>query len=163
MRVLFTNSKCSEWYFWTVCILLIFTASLKLMAVTEASEAMHLSDPLFRVNNRGVLVSVAVFEVAIAVHTVFGREVGKRALLLLWLNAHFLLYRWGISLVAPGAPCRCLGTLSNLLFWKQRTLDLLIASLIVYFVVGSVLILLSALLNAQQHAPMGNRSAPSIS
>jgi hypothetical protein len=161
MRIQITSNKSTEWYFLTVCIILVYTASLKLMSVAENNESMLLSDPLFHIGNRCVLVFVAILEVSIGVYALLGRETWKRALRLLWLNANFLHYRWGISIVAPGEPCRCLGTVSIWLPWRPKNLDILLASIIIYFIVGTTLILLSAFLNAQRYDPIGNQNAHS--
>lgn len=129
-------------YLLLVAVLLGVTAFAKLYSAAGEARILTLSDPLFLLTNREVLMAVGLLELVVVAYLLFGCHTLKKHLLIIWLSLNFIVYRVGIWWVAPGKPCPCLGTLTARLPLKPDTVDLLLKLVITYMLCGSVLFLL---------------------
>ena len=92
--------------------------------------------------NRMVLVGVALLELGIATFVALGHYPRTKSLALLWLSANFGLYRVALWWVQPGAPCPCLGTLSETLPVRRSVEDGALKAMLAYLFLGSLFFLL---------------------
>src|SRR5688500_18492459 len=123
-------------------LILFLTSVAKLASSTGQAPILELPDPLLGIARRQMLVAVGVLELIIAVALLSPLESRRKHLLLLWLGTSFLVYRLSFHWINPGKPCPCLGSLSDKLPISEATLDAFLWAVIVYFLIGSISLLL---------------------
>ncbi len=92
--------------------LLVITAGLKLLSVWSGSRVLELTDAVFQLDYRILLVITGVLELFIAGWVYFATTPFRRGLPILWLAMNFVLYKALIALLGFKA-CPCLGALTD--------------------------------------------------
>lgn len=122
----------------SAALVLVLTALAKLWSATGEARILGLRDPLLPLTNRELLLGAGLVELAVAGYLIWGRSALAKHLWVLWLSGNFVLYRLGLWWVAPGRPCRCLGTLTERLPWPPAVVDGVLKGVIGCLLVGSV-------------------------
>jgi len=121
--------------------ILVLTALSKLYTVMGNVRMLDLYDPVLLLSNRRLLTGVAVIELFCAMLIVRTRHPWFAGLILLWLGANFLMYRVAVSLGGAITPCPCLGSVGGRLGLSQSATDVLMHSILVYFLAGGLYLL----------------------
>ncbi|HEY9172392.1 MAG TPA: monofunctional biosynthetic peptidoglycan transglycosylase [Verrucomicrobiae bacterium] len=117
------------------------TATAKFLTASSSAQLLATPDPVLFVPLRWVLVAVALLEVGIATFLVVGRSRHIKLLVVLWLSAHFALYRVALWWVQRGGPCPCLGALSDTLPADHQMVDGALKAVLAYLFLGSLFFL----------------------
>ena len=131
-------------YFETVGVLLFFTAAIKVMSLFgDHTKYLHSPDPLFtEFSALFVILSAAVFEVAVAISLFLVHSIKVRAFLTLWLSSFFVAYRIGLWYYHPTrVSCGCMGSFSKWVKLSEQTVDQIAFSILLFMIVGSLLVL----------------------
>jgi hypothetical protein len=120
------------------CALLLITAVAKLITVSSRSSILELSDPLLGYSNRTMLLLVAAAESAVAASLIVRIPALYKYLCAAWIGGHFLLYRLALALIAPGRPCKCLGTLTDKIRISDKTAGIILTIISIYLLVGGL-------------------------
>ena len=131
------NDSLQRIYLYSSALLLAGAALAKFVSAFGSARILHLPDPLFDVKNQYVLLGVGIIETMAASYLLFGREILRKFLILMWLSSCFVIYRVCIWRLAPDKPCPCLGNLTDNLPIAPHTVDLLLKGIICYMLVGS--------------------------
>lgn len=100
----------------TMATYLLFTAALKLVALTIDAPVLRAHDSLLKtLTVRQVILAAALLEIIIASAVLHFRRSSKTPWLLLWLAMVFGLYRAGLWHTGFQGHCPCLG---HLLDWS---------------------------------------------
>lgn len=133
-----------NWYFKTVGVLLFFAGAIKVMFLSgDHTKYLHSPDPLFtEFSALFVILSAAVFEVAVAISLFLVHSIKVRAFLTLWLSSFFVAYRIGLWYYHPTrVSCGCMGSFSKWVKLSEQTVDQIAFSILLFMIVGSFLIL----------------------
>lgn len=125
-------------------VLLFFTAAIKVMSLFgDHTKYLHSPDPLFtEFSALFVILSAAVFEVAVAISLFLVHSIKVRAFLTLWLSSFFVAYRIGLWYYHPTrVSCGCMGSFSKWVKLSEQTVDQIAFSILLFMIVGSFLIL----------------------
>lgn len=95
---------------WLAASLLAVTGILKIASAFGSDRIMTLSDPILRLNNQVLYLSVGCIEIMLAAYLIFSTNAYLKVLSLVWLLLCFAAYRVGWVLADVGEPCPCLGT-----------------------------------------------------
>ena len=124
-------------FYGSAVVILIVTASAKLVSATGKARALALPDPLLMLTHREVLVLAGSIELLLAGYLLFGRRSWLKAPLVAWLATNFLIYRLGVAWIGVHKPCGCLGTITDALSIPPATIDLLMKIVLAYLLAGS--------------------------
>ena len=119
-------------FYGSAVVILIVTASAKLVSATGKARALALPDPLLMLTHREVLVLAGSIELLLAGYLLFGRRSWLKAPLVAWLATNFLIYRLGLMWMGVHKPCSCLGTITDALSIAPATIDLLMKIVLAY-------------------------------
>ncbi len=120
--------------------ILTATASAKLYTAMGGAGVLALADPVLGLPNRAVLFGAAAVELAAVAFLLLSGDPLAKCACVCWLASCFCLYRVGMSILHPGAPCPCLGNVTDRLGLKPQTANWLMLATIVYMLVaGGVL------------------------
>lgn len=133
------------------CILLV-TGMAKVISALGKAPILEVPDPIFSLSNRKVFLGVAVVEIMIAIYCLRGKKLPRKALLIGWLAACFMLYRFGLFWINYRQPCGCLGTMTDVLHLSPQQADSALKCIVAYLAAGSVVTLLLSKGRHQQNA-----------
>lgn len=120
----------------SVAVVLFITASAKLISAFGSAKILQVPDPVFSLPYGELLLWAACLEFAILGTLLSaGRERAKLCLVG-WAAGIFLLYRGANWLMVGGAPCPCLGTVTDYLQIPKGVADALLFSFLAYMVFG---------------------------
>ena len=122
-------------------IVLILTATAKLLSASGTAHILDLPDPLLGLENRQELWLVAALELSVAGLLCSRALRPIKCLAAAWLGGSFLLYRVALALLKPGARCKCLGTLAERLHLDDRTAGVILTSIAAFLLVGGLWLL----------------------
>ncbi len=129
-------------FYGSAAVILIVTASAKLVSATGKARALALPDPMLMLTHREVLVLAGSIELLLAGYLLFGRRSWLKAPLVAWLATNFLIYRLGLWWMGVHKPCGCLGTITDALSIPPTTVDLLMKIVLAYLLAASYGLLL---------------------
>jgi hypothetical protein len=150
----FRDVDLQRFFFVSAALLLFLTGLTKLYSATDIAKILSLNDPIFSIPNRLLMAIIGVLEITIAGYLLRARPVRsyqRHALLLVWLSGNFIGYRMATSLTGFH-PCPCLGTLSAKLPLSPKHVDQLLTGIVLYWFLGSALILRLAALRKEATA-----------
>jgi hypothetical protein len=130
-----------RWFKWSAIVVLTLTSVAKLLSATGDAVILDLPDPLFGLPRGQVLLVVACLELMVVGGLLSRMAARRKHLLLLWLSTSFLLYRIAIYSIAPGKPCACLGSLTEVLPFSEATVNGFLSCLVIYLLAGSAFLL----------------------
>lgn len=134
----------SNWFLISVGVLLVLTASAKLLSLGSTAKILSFPDPVFHVQFRYLMAGAGAVELLVAGILFFGRSTRFKLQSTLWLASVFILYRLASLGHPPLSRCPCLGTLNITAFLSPEMTDWILKGMLAYFAAGSVLGLLSS-------------------
>ena len=121
----------------SLIIILMVTGATKLVSAGGTAHLLDLPDPLFALSNRSVMALAAAVELALALSILIRGWSMPTVLASLWFGSILLVYRLALAIVAPSAPCPCLGTLTEQLHISTRTASVMLSAVLGYILIGS--------------------------
>jgi len=118
-------------------VLLIATATAKLVSALGHAKILEVLDPVLRISYRGLFFAVGGIELAVAVYSLVGRKPVVQLCLIAWLATNFLIYRLALLALGWQKPCGCLGNLTDAIHVPPGTADLILKAGLLYMLVGS--------------------------
>ncbi len=123
-------------------ILLLLTASLKIIALVQAPAYLNTPDPLIYITSRyTTLASAAFLEVLVAITIYKYRTYITSIMLLLWLCAIFITYRAGFASLEISDRCLCLGGIPSMTKQAATLYDAIGLAMLIYMASGCFLVL----------------------
>ena len=119
--------------------LLLLTAAAKIGSSFGRAPILDLPDPILAFPFRYVFVIVGCIEIVVAGLCLFGRPAVLRVGSVLALASCFVIYRLGLMCIGYHRPCRCLGTLTDMLKISDETADLSMKVVAAYLWLGSMI------------------------
>ncbi len=123
------------------CVLLI-TGFAKMYSSFGTEDILHVHDPVFPMTNATLMRATGLAEILGAFLIFFLPTLWLRYLVILWYSFGFLSYRIAAWLADSEKPCPCLGTLTDKWPISPKSVDLLLAGILLYFLLGSLTCLL---------------------
>ncbi len=130
-------------FFVSAALLLSITGTAKLYSATGTAKILFLQDPILHINNRVLLLSLGLLEVAIGLYALSHRNRGndlRLAFLLCWLSGNFIGYRVAVTLLGV-TTCPCLGTLGAKLPLPHKAIEAILIAIVLYWFLGSIAII----------------------
>ena len=136
------ESRLESLFLYSAAALLLMTAAVKVASAFGRAPILSLRDPLLEVPYRYLFCVAAALETAVA-WRVLSRRGGcqGKAGWMVWIATLFAAYRIGLRLLGAGAPCRCLGNLTDALQISPHTADNLAEGILLYLLAGGCAIL----------------------
>lgn len=122
----------------SVVALLVLTATAKLLSASGTAHVLGYPDPIFGLSNRYLLLWVAAAESAVIAMLLSKAPNPFKFLGTAWLGGNFLLYRLALAVLKPGAPCKCLGTVTERLHVNERLASTCLTVISAYLLVGGL-------------------------
>jgi hypothetical protein len=122
-------------------VLLILTASAKLISSFGTANILLTPDPIFLISFRHVFRLVAVAEFGVAAVCFLNKNRRFQNGLIALLASNFALYRFGFYLLGFRRACPCWGNLTDAMHVPPQTADTIAKVILVYLIVGSYSIL----------------------
>jgi hypothetical protein len=158
-----------RWFLITAVSLLAVTAVAKAAAASGEARILAQPDPLLGlISMRQSMLLAAALEIVVVIRVWRAPNALRKATLLLWLGAVFLVYRIGLWWVGFEGSCRCLGNMGDVFGISAENADWIAKGILVYLVVGSGAILLWQLshrgdvLNADDEVQVGTETKLSL-
>lgn len=129
-----------RWYLWSVVVILTVTGAGKIYSGLSTTKMALQSDPLLGFQFRSLLITVGIFELAIAVVCALAEDALLKAQMLLWFSMSIVSYRIGLVLIDYSGPCKCLGSLTEKLGLDPTLTDAVMKALLAYIAVGGVVL-----------------------
>jgi hypothetical protein len=137
------EEKLCRWLIGPAVALLAITAALKAVAATGEARILGQPDPLLGlISMRQSMLLAAALEIVVVVLVLRAPDIVRKAALLLWIGAVFLVYRIGLWWVGFEGSCRCLGNVGDVFGISAERVDWIAKGILVYLLVGSGAILL---------------------
>jgi len=121
----------------SLVIILVLTAAAKLIGATGNAHLLDLPDPLFGFSSRTMMLLAAGVEVGLAVSILICGWSVPTVLASLWFSSILVIYRVALAVIAPSAPCPCLGTLTEQLHLSPTTASVFMSIVLGYILAGS--------------------------
>lgn len=118
-------------------MLLILTATAKLISSFGSSGILETSDPVLKIRFRFLLWGVGGLEVVVGLICLLGNKSRLQAGLVAWLSSMFLVYRFGLLWIGYQRPCPCLGNLTDALHLPVQAADTAMKIILAYLLIGS--------------------------
>ncbi len=117
---------------------LIVTGGAKLLSTLGGSNALAQFDPIIGLSFRRLMLLVGTTELLVAYVCLVGHNPRPKLGLVAWLSAGFAAYRVGLWWLGWHQPCRCLGSLTDLLHVSPRLADNVMKGVLAYLFIGSL-------------------------
>lgn len=118
-------------------ILLLLTATAKLVSAFGHSRILLDTDPIFGISFKSLFLLCGSTEMGIAFVCLFYHKLLLRTFLLAWLAVCFLAYRIGLHWIGYQKSCKCLGDVTDALNISPQTADIAMKTVLVYLLTGS--------------------------
>jgi len=132
------ESRNLEWWYIRSCAaILLLTGIIKIFSVTSPTAGMSHVDPVFGIRYQLLMAVLGLLELITVPILLYAMKMRRALEFVLFLGAAFSLYHlvWWIT-GSPGL-CPCLGNLFKMSKWMQDQQNVLVASLICYFLFGA--------------------------
>ena len=126
-----------KWFPATAAFVLTIAGLAKIITVFGRVRILEVSDPLFGISFRALLVAVGLVEIIIAVLCLLTKGSRLSTLLVAWLATCFLIYRVGLRYVGWHRPCPCFGNITDFLGIPPQTADTVMRIVLAYLLIGS--------------------------
>lgn len=137
-----TSKGMSAWFLKPAGALLGITGLAKVLSATGPARALDTADPLIGIPFRQLLLFVGLAELLIGFFCLLTDRRRSSLLAVAWISTNFLVYRAGLWLMGWHQPCRCMGSLSDMLHISPRVADNIMKAALAYLLIGSYAILL---------------------
>jgi hypothetical protein len=131
------QKKISYFFIKSAGIVLLLTATAKLISGAGSAHILQTADPLLGISFRNLFWMLGVAEFAVALICILSNHVGLQAGLIAWLGTDFVVYRIGLLLINVQKPCPCLGNLTDALHISPQTGDTAMKIILAYLLIGS--------------------------
>lgn len=118
-------------------VILLAAALTRFVIAAGAAQALFLPDPVLGIPLRYAVLTVGVFELAVALICLFGKRVGLQIGWLAWLSTNYVVFWIGLLTMHCQLQGTCLGSLTDPLHLSRGTSGFILAILPVYLVLGS--------------------------
>lgn len=134
-----TTLKFMNIFFRTVALILVFTATAKLVALTGDVKILSEYDPLFNLKIRPMLLFFGLMELTIA-WVLFSNSVAfkNKSILTLWLGACLALYRFGLIAIGFHGYCSCLGQIFFIIGVTDITAGKIMGAIVLFILIGGI-------------------------
>lgn len=139
-------------FFCSAACILSVAGLLKIISVSGEARGLSLLDPLLQLTNRQVFLIVGIFEVALAVCLIIGRNSTLQLLSLAWFSTVLVAYRVIIWWKGIVRPCGCLGAASDWFPWLSKHQDRLMQFALMYLFIGSYFLLVKSMKSIEMRA-----------
>src|SRR4051794_18635196 len=99
------SAKIINYFSYSAAILLLATASAKLISSAGGAKFLNANDPILSLSFRNVFWLVGLLELAVALTCLMGRALPLKVTLIAWLASSFGLYRLGLLALHYHRPC----------------------------------------------------------
>ncbi len=130
-------SKIARCFLFVAGVLLLATASAKLISSFGSAGILQNPDPIIGLTFRNEFRLVGAVELVIALVCLFGKGIKSQAGLVAWLSTTILAYRLGLVWFGYHKPCPCLGNLTDALHISPQTADTAMKIILAYLLIGS--------------------------
>lgn len=129
--------KLIKIFLYSYGILLLITASAKLISAAGHVEVLNVIEPILGLTYRHLFIFAGIAELLLALYCLLGSDI--------WLQMHFvaslstalIIYRLGLLIIHYPRPCTCLGTLTDSLSINPHDADVCMQILLAYLVLTS--------------------------
>ncbi len=118
-------------------IILVLTGLAKLWSAFGHARLLEVTDPIFDIQFRHLMIAVGTAELLIAMACNFNGSSMLAAALVAFLATNLAAYRIGLILIGYRKPCECLGNLADSLHVRPQTADSIMKVILAYLLVGS--------------------------
>jgi hypothetical protein len=118
-------------------LLLLLTASAKLISSFGHGKILDANDPFFGIQFRDLFRIVGSAEAAVALFCFFSKQSWLASGLVAWLATSFVAYRLYLIGVGYHRPCNCLGNLTDALHIPPGAADIIMKVVLGYLFLGS--------------------------
>jgi hypothetical protein len=124
-------------FLWSVCIILLLTASAKLFTGLADTAQLRSPDPVLSFMQSRDILSLTIFlEYSISAFLIFSRNTKIKLLVVFVLSLLFVWYRFGLYMFDYTTSCRCLGTLAKA-YIADTPLKYILSGILLYMFLGS--------------------------
>jgi hypothetical protein len=113
----------------------------KLVSSLGDASLLQVSDPIFKLPFRYVLIGAAVAELIVAIICFFSDRIVLKAGLIAFLATNFSVYRLGLWLIGYHGHCLCLGNLTDAIHLSPHAADIIMKVILAYLLIGSYITL----------------------
>ena len=131
------QSKIAHYFLSVAGVLLLATASAKLISSLGSARILQNSDPILGLTFRNVFRLVGAVELAMALVCLFGKGIKLQASLVAWLATTIVAYRLDLVWIGYQKPCSCLGNLMDALHIPPQAADTAMKIILAYLLIGS--------------------------
>ena len=142
-------------YIFSVAWILLATSLAKIYSAGGTARVLDLIDALLPITNRQTLWLVGLIEMAIVFALLLGRNEPVKLTCIAWLGCNFALYRLGVMFLTVNKPCPCLGSITEMLPLKPATIDLILQTVVLYLMFGSLFFLFAGRWKKRATSVMG--------
>jgi hypothetical protein len=118
------------------CIFLV-TGLAKVGSALGKAGILRNADPVFGISFGHLMLSVGIWELAVAGVCLFTRRRNLSLGLTAWMATNFLAYRAGLWFLGWQRPCSCLGNLTDALHIPPHAADVTMKIILLYLLAGS--------------------------
>jgi hypothetical protein len=131
------RNKVTKYFIYLTVMILLVTATAKLVSATGHARILNLRDPLLPLTSRQLLVAGAGLEFFVTALLLFGRGSGVKLAAIAWLASNFMAYRLGLVWIGVDEPCWCLGHVTDALKLSPLLVDWGMKLILALLLVGS--------------------------
>jgi hypothetical protein len=146
-------------YIYSATWILIVTSLAKVYSAGGTARVLDLTDALLPITNRQTLWLVGLIEMVIVLALLLGRNVTLKLTCIAWLGCNFALYRLGVMFLTVSRPCPCLGSITEMLPLNPATIDLILQTVVMYLLFGSLFFLFAQKWKSRSGEAVGEAEA----
>jgi hypothetical protein len=129
----------------SVSLLLVFTATAKLVALFQHKKFLLLPDPVFSsIMTRDTMILAVILEIMVAVFMFYKRKSLSAMVACSWVVSIFVCYRMLERAFFAKKPCHCLGGVLDWTGLPQKVIDAIPIATLCYMGIGSLFFLVAA-------------------
>jgi len=136
------SSKWPRLYLASIGAALVVVGCAKVYSGSGSARILQQPDPVLLASNRLILLAAALAEFGVVSYLMLGVSTARKFIVVIWLAGLFCVYRIGLWWLAPGAPCPCLGTITERLPLSPSHINFALKCFLAYMLCGSVYFLL---------------------
>lgn len=129
--------RAMKGYIKSVAVLFFIFSMAKFVTLGANIPLLDLSDPIFLLKNRYLLLLVAITEFLVAVLCILNKEPRIQITAIAWLSTNFMLYRIGLFMLGDLRHCACLGNFADALYISPQVADGIVKVALAYLLIGS--------------------------
>jgi hypothetical protein len=127
----------SRWFTFSAACIFLITGSAKMVSICGTQAILDVSDPIFGISFRTLLLCVGLVEIAVSAFCFLLANKTACLALVIWIAVNFLLYRIGLVIAGWHRPCPCLGNITQFIHISPATAELFTKLSLAYLFIGS--------------------------